>query len=173
MDINSLHDNWQLAKVLEDMSKTDFPLMPMTLNDDFEAYEHLAASNMKTEDYYRADELKTHIASGYVSAWWIKPNDQAPIAWCGMNNTNKDWPNSCNFLGVVVDKQYRNSGLALRLIRHIFRQAGHRPITTYIQPGVKTEMLLKPFGFKEVGVKECWKLYVCENNPFAEDQSLS
>ena len=147
------------------MQISHLPLTSMKEDDDFEVYERLAASNMKPEDYYTAEELKTHLTSGYVSAWWIKMGQQ-PVAWCGINNSNDDWPGACNFLGLIVDKPYRHTKLALRMIRNIFRHVGDRPITTYIQPGVETERLLKPLGFKEVGTKECWQLYVCENNPF-------
>ena len=137
-------------------------LLEMTAADDFSAYESFVASVMRPEDFYTADELCGHILSGYVTAWWTKDGAGAPVGWCGMENWNDEWKGACNFLGVAVAPAWRNTGLALRLIRHVVRRAGTRPLTAYIQPGVETERLLEPGGFRYVKAHDPWRLYVRE-----------
>ena len=139
-----------------------FPLIKMTPADDFAAYERLAADNMRPEDFYTAPEMRELVASGQVWAWWIRNGEGLPIAWCALDNHNKDWEGACNALGLVVSPPYRHMSFALRMVRCILGHAGERPLTAYIQPGVKSERLMQPLGFRYVRMKDPWKLYVRE-----------
>lgn len=142
------------------MNIATLPLIQMKLEDDFSVYEKFVSSCMKPEDFYTGEQLQNHIASGYVTAYWMKDDHGAVIGWCGLNNSSKVLEDGYNFLGVAIAPAHRGTILALRMVRHILKCAKGKPISTYIQPGVETERLLKPLGFRPIGREDPWLIYV-------------
>ncbi len=139
---------------------TTYPLIAMTPEDDFPAYEKLVMRAMKAEDYYSAAEMKEGLETGLLSAWWVRDGAQTPIAWCAIKNTVTDWAGACSFTGLAIAPEHRNTNLALRMIRHVLKEVGNRPLAAYIQPGGETERLLDLFGFQYVDRKEHWNFYI-------------
>lgn len=117
---------------------------------------------MKPQDYYTPWELRWRIIRGKVTAWWVRDGDKA-VGWCALYwDDHEEWPNAICLLGVAVAPEYRQTKLVLRLLRHLFKQTGDHPVTTYIQPGVATERLLPVFGFRFVKPHGTWNMYVRE-----------
>lgn len=143
------------------MIQAALPLVAMTEADDFTLYEAFVARRMKPGDYYSAAEMKSFIAAGSKSAWWVREKQGKVVGWCALTHRDEDWPGeACSFLGIAVDEGHAGTALALRLIRRVLKEGGDRPMMTYIQPGVETERLIKPLGFVKVGVKAPWNVYV-------------